>query len=74
MFLVEQNANNALQVADRGSVVETGRVVLAEPARICWLTNALKARTWAADRGHARGHTRRHGCAVGPARPRGQSR
>lgn len=30
MFLVEQNANNALQVADRGSVVETGRVVLAD--------------------------------------------
>lgn len=30
MFLVEQNANKALQVADRGSVVETGRVMLAD--------------------------------------------
>ena len=28
MFLVEQNANKALQVADRGYVLETGNVVL----------------------------------------------
>src|SRR6218665_359030 len=28
-FLVEQNVNKALQAADRGSVLETGRVVLA---------------------------------------------
>ncbi|HEX7388243.1 MAG TPA: ABC transporter ATP-binding protein [Castellaniella sp.] len=28
VFLVEQNANKALQVADRGYVLETGRVVL----------------------------------------------
>ncbi|MGB6102495.1 MAG: ABC transporter ATP-binding protein [Pusillimonas sp.] len=30
VFLVEQNAHKALQVADRGYVLETGRVVLAD--------------------------------------------
>lgn len=30
VFLVEQNANKALQVADRGYVLETGRVMLAD--------------------------------------------
>lgn len=30
VFLVEQNASKALQVADRGYVLETGRVVLAD--------------------------------------------
>ena len=30
VFLVEQNANKALQVADRGYVLETGNVVLAD--------------------------------------------
>lgn len=30
VFLVEQNANKALQVADRGYVLETGRIVLAD--------------------------------------------
>ncbi|VVE50363.1 leucine/isoleucine/valine transporter ATP-binding subunit [Pandoraea pneumonica] len=32
VFLVEQNANKALHVADRGYVLETGRVVLADSA------------------------------------------
>ncbi len=32
VFLVEQNANTALNVADRGYVLETGRVVLANSA------------------------------------------
>ncbi len=30
VFLVEQNANRALQLADRGYVIETGRIVLAD--------------------------------------------
>src|SRR3546814_16298119 len=30
VFLVEQNANKALQVADRGYVLETGKVVLQD--------------------------------------------
>ncbi|CAK7008787.1 ABC transporter ATP-binding protein [Kerstersia gyiorum] len=30
VFLVEQNANKALQVADRGYVLENGRIVLAD--------------------------------------------
>lgn len=30
VFLVEQNANKALQVADRGYVLENGRVVLQD--------------------------------------------
>lgn len=33
IFLVEQNANMALQVADRGYVLQTGEVVLADTAR-----------------------------------------
>ena len=32
VFLVEQNANKALNVADRGYVLETGRVALADSA------------------------------------------
>ena len=30
VFLVEQNAQRALQLADRGYVLETGRIVLAD--------------------------------------------
>lgn len=33
VFLVEQNANKALQVADRGYVLETGKVVLADTGK-----------------------------------------
>jgi branched-chain amino acid transport system ATP-binding protein len=32
ILLVEQNARKALQIADRGYVIETGRIVLAESA------------------------------------------
>ena len=30
IFLVEQNAHRALQLADRGYVLENGRIVLAD--------------------------------------------
>lgn len=33
IFLVEQNANQALKVADRGYVMENGRIVLVDSAR-----------------------------------------
>lgn len=33
IFLVEQNANQALHIADRGYVMETGKITLAGPAR-----------------------------------------
>ena len=39
VFLVEQNANRALQIADRGYVLENGRVVL-EDTGAALLTNA----------------------------------
>jgi branched-chain amino acid transport system ATP-binding protein len=32
VFVVEQNANMALSIADRGYVIQTGRVVLADTA------------------------------------------
>jgi branched-chain amino acid transport system ATP-binding protein len=33
IFLVEQNANQALHIADRGYVMETGRIILSGPAK-----------------------------------------
>ena len=33
IFLVEQNANQALHIADRGYVIESGEITLAGPAR-----------------------------------------
>lgn len=32
IFLVEQNANQALQIADRGYVIENGKVTLTDSA------------------------------------------
>ena len=32
MFVVEQNANMALSIADRGYVIQTGQVVLSDTA------------------------------------------
>ena len=42
ILLVEQNAQMALSVADRGYVLETGRVTLTGPAGSCWPTEAVK--------------------------------
>ncbi len=33
IFLVEQNANQALHIADRGYVIETGKITLSGPAK-----------------------------------------
>ncbi len=35
IFLVEQNANQALKLADRGYVLENGRIVLEDTAQLC---------------------------------------
>jgi len=43
VFLVEQNANKALQVADRGYVLETGRVVLADTGANLLANDRIKA-------------------------------
>jgi branched-chain amino acid transport system ATP-binding protein len=42
VFLVEQNANKALQVADRGYVLETGRVVLADTGANLLVNDAVR--------------------------------
>jgi branched-chain amino acid transport system ATP-binding protein len=42
VFLVEQNANKALQVADRGYVLETGQVVLADTGANLLLNDAVR--------------------------------
>jgi branched-chain amino acid transport system ATP-binding protein len=36
IFLVEQNASQALHVAHRGYVMETGKIVLTGPSRALW--------------------------------------
>ncbi|MNN43271.1 High-affinity branched-chain amino acid transport ATP-binding protein LivF [compost metagenome] len=43
VFLVEQNANKALQVADRGYVLETGKVVLADTGANLLANDRIKA-------------------------------
>nr|WP_216605187.1 ABC transporter ATP-binding protein [Pelistega europaea] len=42
VFLVEQNANKALQVADRGYVLETGRVVLQDTGANLLVNDAVR--------------------------------
>jgi len=54
IFLVEQNASQALALADRGYVLETGRVVVEgsgrellsneKCARLIWVCKALTSR------------------------------
>jgi len=43
IFMVEQNANMALSIADRGYVVQTGRIVLNDSAERLLADEALKA-------------------------------
>lgn len=42
VLLIEQNANAALQVADRGYVIETGRIVLEEDSRSLMANQEVK--------------------------------
>ncbi len=48
IFLVEQNANQALKLADRGYVLENGRVVLSDTGDALLANEAVRARIWAA--------------------------
>ena len=41
ILLVEQNAQKALQVADRGYVMETGRIVMCDSAKSLLSTKTL---------------------------------
>ena len=50
ILLVEQNAQMALSVADRGYVLETGRVTLTGPGRELLADEAVKRHTWAVKR------------------------
>lgn len=42
ILLVEQNANMALAIADRGYVLETGRIVMSDSARTLLADNSVK--------------------------------
>lgn len=42
ILLVEQNANMALAIADRGYVLETGRVVMSDSAKSLLADNSVK--------------------------------
>ena len=42
IFLIEQNAQKALQVADRGYVMETGKIVMAGDSRELRESEALR--------------------------------
>ena len=42
VLLIEQNANAALKIADRGYVMETGKIVLEEKARALMANQEVK--------------------------------
>jgi len=50
VFVVEQNANMAVSIADRGDVLQTGQIVLADTARGSWTTPRCVRRTSARSR------------------------
>jgi ABC-type branched-subunit amino acid transport system ATPase component len=45
ILLVEQRVVEALELCDRGYVLETGRVVLEGPREACWPTRECSAPT-----------------------------
>ena len=46
VFVVEQNANMALSIADRGYVIQTGQVVLSDTAENLLQNPLMRRRTW----------------------------
>jgi branched-chain amino acid transport system ATP-binding protein len=42
VFVVEQNANMALSIADRGYVLQTGRIVLSDTAEALLANESLR--------------------------------
>ena len=49
ILLVEQNANFALEVSQRGYVLETGKVVMSDDSRRCGPTPKCRRPTWEHD-------------------------
>lgn len=43
IFLVEQNANKALQIADRGYIMETGKITMTDTGKNLLASDAIKA-------------------------------
>ena len=50
IFLVEQNAHRALQLADRGYVWRTAALCWPTPAPTCWPTMRFAKPIWAVER------------------------
>jgi ABC-type dipeptide/oligopeptide/nickel transport system ATPase component len=80
VFLVEQNANKALQIADRGYVLENGRLVLEDTGANLLKNDAVRQAYLGVERDRPAGWRRRPlpaatpgecpACAPAPAGPR----